>query len=499
MWSLFWAVPAPDESYILELNELLQQYRAEGEDALPLYLAAFERHKEIVTTLGFAGYRDGHVSSYLNFGMEGLAFVNAANWNEPRLARSVQVVEALRPSIDLMIEAAHMPALVVPFDREFIEGAGFQADPQLLHPLRSVPRFRWTSLMRGHAMSTAIIAAANAGDWDRSLQLTEAMLLKARQHTQSPLPNDWTLGTSEIDALVFDWAGVLHTFDVPPEVCLRLELLLDQYPFPNAPYARWIEGMRVQHVALTQWHYSSDGVPVIWAEDRGVMNRSGLSISWNPSTLDRLRNVFIGFDIAHQEEAIRRVNEFFDHFTKFAALSSEDRRQFDRSVFPEFSVHLIRAAQGEDRDDSTGMRYQETTLDYLLDHTFRTDEALDLLRIMIALELHHAKTGSWPVSLDELELAPGLLINERDNSTYIYKRTDLSDLDFPGAYDDVFAEMKLEMPFFLNTPDDQMPGPYGWPWGLLPYETHYIDQQLDPAQWIKWSDSTHPALTKLSP
>ncbi len=503
MWALFWAVPAPDESHLEELNELQSRYSVEGENALPLYLAANARHQEIAESLGLAIYRNGEVSGVFHFAMEGLKYLNAETWDDSRLESAVAIFEAFKPSIDMFAEAARASTLIVPFDRESLQSLGLDSSDRLLHPMRDRSAFSFhliISRLRG-GLRLGITAAAIEDDWSRALDLTEAALLGARQFTQLPCIEDWYRGKSIYVLAGQAWCEILHSRDLPVDVCEDVRDLFERLPFPGHPHERWIEGERVRELALLDWTHSKMGLPVIWAERRDRHQRTSNAVTWSPTLSDRFDNMYHGLRIPGRDVATLQINDFFDQLVEYSRVPDEERIVLELpSIFGD-RIHPIREHRKKIGDDQRGVGYTALGNANRLNNLL-AKSAIRLrnqLQITLALEIFHAEHGRWPESLDELSLAPESIRDPDTNEPFEYQRLDGGELSLLPAYAELYSTMDAKMHYLLGPSDDRQPGPPFWPWPPMQVQIDNAMRELDPAKYIGWSDASHPDAAKLSP
>lgn len=238
--------------------------------------------------------------------------------------------------------------------------------------------------------------AAQAGDDAERLAALEESLANAR-----------LLGfqTTIIDNLVAVAINALvcaelrrEIVEKPPVESAALDLLgaMDRNPLPSVAGA--FDGERYSALDLIQRTYSDDGGGngrFLPAAAAGLGSDIGVPLGGNsPASAPRAFNV-LGLLQPDRRETEDKTNEIYDYFVKLAGMTRTERRAM---TGPEPTAGLERFKL---------LELIVPAIDSALKANDQIASDIAATRIMLALEIHRARTGLYPDSL--AALAPGIL------------------------------------------------------------------------------------------
>lgn len=423
LWLAFWATPSPTMEYVDQINALLDTSIPDEENAWPLYREAIiefqDRLDEFQVANNMTHPRNPHpyrAIHYLMFYQDGTGF---------KRETLLPIADHVRPVLTTLDQAAVKAHFVRPYDLidDVVRGTPLSGGARSRHigesafaahrGMDQIALFNASEILRGFEESND----------EEALRRIATGLRLARHLTHQPLPYDWIRGSSMYSFPLSQIQFYLAEHDVDAAMCDRLIAILEELRFPAMGYTHVIEGKRLQDFDEINWLYSASGFAVLWEDWRGP-SQAVAAGKWvfAPSIRERFNNL-VAYRSPRKSDAIAMVQEYYDRALR--AFDTDDPlielldvnwKGFDRLGSNIDHDDVQRWVNGGADDDELGL-YSFVRLRAGA-RPAESDRRLTL--VALHLERHHAIHGTWPTSLDELELGH-IMIDPESEQPFAYR------------------------------------------------------------------------------
>ena len=252
--------------------------------------------------------------------------------------------------------------------------------------------------------------AAHEGRSSDVLPSLERSLAAARTIAMKP-GIIWSLVAIACQAVVLsEIRHVLQEYELDEDICLDLLAALDRQSLPSVGLT--MEGERSVILDLFQRSFSDDGT------GNGYFAAGSLSDITEEST-SLLASIEGRFLIADRSTVESLLHEFFDGIIAESMLpvDAREERGFDEHAFRQ----RVRADMRLRIVDLIIPAVTKT-----LNHRYRFENERSATRLMLAIELHKARSGSYPANLDSLtpDLIPVIPVDQINGISFEYERLD---------------------------------------------------------------------------
>ncbi|TVQ32574.1 MAG: hypothetical protein EA376_05365 [Phycisphaeraceae bacterium] len=416
------ATPAPEWDANDRLNELVASRQPEGANAWPIYERIIRDALEVDEV-------DWWIGNDLHSELRALLMQRPllGAWSDPVWTKQRASFEALRPVLEMLNDLDGAPGCARPYLPPPEAMGGLAPGVMTLFPeLGNIRRVAILNVV-------GLRAAAAEEDWDEVVLRFRVGRAMARHLTHQATLIEWMVSGS-MAAMLFDELGhILLERQVPASVCERLLDAFDDHPWPGLPMMEMLSGERIFMEDFVQWIYSpgENGILVQWAllsiemewpelfnSDTGGVAAPGMSYrltGLNPALFVEPR----------RGEVMRIIDEMFTEVESRAAPDALERT-IDDSLF---TRAISRSRLIERLLSSTDRAFNNVR------SAMTTQKGLE---IMLRLELHRARTGAWPESLEQA-MAPAQTLDPVTGQP----------IEFERVEDDEHGR-----PYILRAPDE---------------------------------------------